>query len=144
MLAKERSEGGDDDHDDVVSDTSQESAVANCSKGIELTYSPKEEIFSESKGRISSGCSLWDLSVSRLHASFMLRSGLVGVVCSVLQQCEAADSAQQLCQATDEGERVDRGAEKGGIPCLTLEEVTRLREIACGIVANTCTHPSLR
>lgn len=114
--------------------------------------------------RIEAGCTLWDISVTEKHASAMCSAGLVPVACTVLRHCTEAEELLTRAGVTDSSYRLAerrkgglgeegggrRGAAgvAGGVmdTCngMSLQEATRLREITCGLLANACSHRTLR
>lgn len=115
--------------------------------------------------REQAGCTLWDMSADERHASAMCSAGLVAVSCAVLGYCAGAAATAQLralavAKEEPDGSAVTKlpvilvtaaePAEAPKAPDTALsapsggQEVERLREIACGLLANACSHRSLR
>lgn len=104
--------------------------------------------------REQAGCALWDMSAEERNASAMCSAGLVAVSCAVLHQCASAkvssaaearagglSSSKSLAPA--EGKEATAAAVAPPLPPRE-EQVERLREIACGLLANVFSHRSLR
>eukprot|EP00752_Nemacystus_decipiens_P017807 g15965.t1 len=123
--------------------------------------------------REQAGCALWDMSADEGHASTMCGVGLAAVSCKVLGDCadaKARAAAHTLATgvehtgkpATDTGgvespepKEADAAGSVAGAtdPTKATGEllvppdggcVERLREVACGLLANVCSHRGLR
>lgn len=121
--------------------------------------------------RIDAGCTLWDMSVAEAQAAAICSAGLVSVSAIVLRHCAEMGSAARTTgyasppaetaggavgvgdRVSDAGERVGGEREVFGVGVAEAEaggeggeemEVERLREVTCGLLANTCSHRSLR
>lgn len=85
---------------------------------------------------------LWDMSVEETCAVVMQEAGLIPVVVAVLQHCWSCSRAEGAVAAdADAAEAVKSDAiigEPDGV------DVERLREVTCGLLANVCSHRSLR
>lgn len=85
--------------------------------------------------RIDAGCTLWDMSVKETCAAMMQEAGLIPVVVAVLQYCW---SCTRRGGAVGDAACDGVAAEADGV------DVERLREVTCGLLANVCSHRSLR
>lgn len=101
--------------------------------------------------RIQAGCTLWDLSMNEGCAVIMCSAGLALVAAAVLQHCTDAESHSRSLGVKEAG-TLDEGDEvyplEGRGVCQgegwSVDQAARLREITCGLLANVCSHRSLR
>lgn len=92
------------------------------------------------------------MSADENNASAMCSAGLVDVSCAVL--CHCADAEEEAASAAGEArdgapfpaEEISAGGSPEEAPRLPPGEggAERLREVACGLLANVCSHRSLR
>ncbi|CAN0016999.1 unnamed protein product, partial [Hapterophycus canaliculatus] len=109
--------------------------------------------------REEAGCTLWDMSADENNASAMCSAGLTAVSCAVLRHCadaEAAAAEEARAGSPFPGEEGSAGgssesaaaaaAATDAAPRLPPGErgAERLREVTCGLLANVCSHRSLR
>lgn len=99
------------------------------------------------------GCALWDMSAEERHASAMCSAGLVAVSCAVLRQCasaivSAAAEARAGGFSSSKSLALAEAKEAAMAVAPPLppreEQVERLREVTCGLLANVFSHRSLR
>ncbi|CAM9705724.1 unnamed protein product [Ectocarpus sp. 8 AP-2014] len=103
--------------------------------------------------REQAGCALWDMSAEERNASAMCSAGLVAVSCAVLRQCASA-----IVSAAAEARAGGLSSSKSLTPAEAKEaamavapplppreeQVERLREVTCGLLANVFSHRGLR
>lgn len=118
--------------------------------------------------REQAGCTLWDMSADERHASAMCSAGLVAVSCAVLRCCADSNASAVAAAPTEAlavpkeipnesagtklpaivtaAEAAEAPEAREGAPSIRsdAQEVERLREIACGLLANACSHRNLR
>ncbi|CAB1100716.1 unnamed protein product [Ectocarpus sp. CCAP 1310/34] len=117
------------------------------------TAESETDMASVPDAREQAGCALWDMSADEGNAFAMCSAGLVAVSCAVLRQCASA-----IVSAAAEARAGGLSSSKSLAPVEAKEaamavapplpdreeQVERLREVTCGLLANVFSHRSLR
>ncbi|CAN0304046.1 unnamed protein product [Ectocarpus sp. 6 AP-2014] len=119
---------------------------------LQRTAESETDMASVPDAREQAGCALWDMSAEERNASAMCSAGLIAVSCAVLRQCASAivsaaaearagglSSSKSLTPA-----EAKEAAMAVAPPLPPREQVERLREVTCGLLANVFSHRGLR
>ncbi|CAN0053376.1 unnamed protein product [Ectocarpus sp. 4 AP-2014] len=111
------------------------------------------DVASVAAAREQAGCALWDMSAEERNASAMCSAGVVAVSCATLRQCASAivsSAAEARARSLSSSKSLMPAEAKEAAMVVApplpprKEQVERLREVTCGLLANVFSHRSLR